>query len=52
MDDELPENVCPECDAIFSVVWRNDGIISGVEYCPFCGFENRTWQLLNGDDEQ
>lgn len=51
MDDDLPEIVCPECDAIFSVVWSRSPLIDGVEYCPFCGYENREWPLLHGDDE-
>ncbi len=28
---------CSECEAIFLVVWHNNGWITTVEYCPFCG---------------
>lgn len=38
-DADLPEVQCSECDVIFSVVWRRDGITTGIEFCPFCGSE-------------
>ena len=36
---DLPEVQCSECDVIFAVVWRRDGITDGIEFCPFCGSE-------------
>lgn len=39
LDSDLPEVQCSECDVIFSVVWRRDGITTGIEFCPFCGSE-------------
>lgn len=30
---------CSDCEVMFSVVWRNNGITTGIRYCPFCGAE-------------
>jgi uncharacterized Zn-finger protein len=37
---DLPEVVCPECDARFAVIWnRSWETDGGPLYCPFCGEE-------------
>lgn len=40
MTEELPEVLCPECDAIFSVIWHYAWqTVDGPHFCPFCGSE-------------
>lgn len=51
MSGDLPEIECHECGAIFTVIWHRNPSIDGVEFCPFCGFENDDWQVVNGGDE-
>jgi len=46
MDDDMPEISCPECGAVFSVVWHRSPLIENVEFCPFCGFENSEWTCI------
>lgn len=37
MDDDVR---CPECDAVFMVVWHNSlDTYGGPQFCPFCGEE-------------
>lgn len=33
------EVMCSECEVVFTVYWRRDGITHGLCFCPFCGDE-------------
>lgn len=38
-DIEDPASQCEECDVVFFISWRRNGINDQVEFCPFCGAE-------------
>lgn len=38
MSNEPEYITCPDCDAVFCVVWNNmPETQGGPDYCPFCG---------------
>ena len=37
--DDLPQVVCPVCDAHFNVIWSRTYEGEKPEYCPMCGSE-------------